>query len=149
MRFGKRFETGWAGLAVALALAASPAAAQAPEPGGCMGKARLRGPLWDTAEAALEPGLDAVLDEIARVIREDCAGKGIVIEGHAFELPTAQLNLQLSELRVTLVRHELEKRGVPPTQLLPVPLGDTRPLVPKDKPGSAFANRRITFRVVE
>jgi outer membrane protein OmpA-like peptidoglycan-associated protein len=144
-----RFWKGWTVLAFASALAAAPAAAQAPEPGGCVGKARLRGPLYDTTNAALEPGLDAVLDEIARVIREDCAGKGIVIEGHAFELPSAELNQQLSELRVTLVRYELEKRGVPPTQLLPVPLGDTRPMVAKDKPGSALANRRITFRVVE
>jgi outer membrane protein OmpA-like peptidoglycan-associated protein len=137
------------GLAFAAALAAAPAAAQAPEPGGCVGKARLRGPLWDTSANALEPGLDVALDEIARVIREDCAGKGIVIEGHAFELPTAQLNLQLSELRVTLVRYELEKRGVPPTQLLPVPLGDTRPMLPKSDPDAALENRRITFRVVQ
>lgn len=136
------------GLAFAAALAGSPAAAQAPEAGGCVGKARLRGPLWDTVANTLEPGLEFALDEIARVIREDCAGKGIVIESHAFELPTPQLNLQLSELRVTLVRYELEKRGVPPTQLLPVPLGDTRPMVPMDEPGAAIANRRITFRVV-
>ena len=136
-------------LALAAMLAASPAAAQAPEPGGCVGKARLRGPLWDTTANVLEPGLALALDEIARVIREDCAGKGIVIEGHAFELPSAELNRLLSELRVTLVRQELEKRGVPPTQLLPVPLGDTRPVVAMDKPGAALANRRITFRVVE
>ena len=133
----------------AFALMALPAAAQAPEPGGCVGKARLRGPLWDTTNAALEPGLDVAFDEIARTIREQCRGKGIVIEGHAYELPTAELNRQLSELRVTLVRHELEKRGVPTTQLLPVPLGDTRPIAPKSDPDAALENRRITFRVVE
>ena len=71
--------------------------------GGCVGKVRLRGPLWDTTNAALEPGLDVALDEIARVIREECEGDSIVIEAHAFELPSAALNLKLSELRVTLV----------------------------------------------
>ena len=131
------------------ALTALPAAAQGPEAGGCVGKARLRGPLWDTTNAALEPGLDVAFDEIARTIREQCRGKGIVIEGHAYELPTAELNQQLSELRVTLVRHELEKRGVPTTQLLPVPLGDTRPIAPKSDPDAALENRRITFRVVD
>jgi outer membrane protein OmpA-like peptidoglycan-associated protein len=133
----------------ASALVALPAAAQAPEPGGCVGKARLRGPLWDTASAALEPGLDVALDEIARTIREQCAGKDIVIESHAFEMDSAALNLALSELRVMLLVHELVKRGVPGRQLLPVPLGDTRPLAPKDDPDAALESRRITFRVLE
>jgi outer membrane protein OmpA-like peptidoglycan-associated protein len=132
-----------------MALSAPPAAAQTPEAGGCVGKARLRGPLWDTTNAALEPGLDVALDEIARTIREQCHGNGIVIEGHAFELPTPELNQTLSELRVLLVRHELVKRGVASTQLLPVPLGDTRPLVAKGAPDAALENRRITFRVVD
>jgi outer membrane protein OmpA-like peptidoglycan-associated protein len=139
---------GWLWVICAAAVAA-PAAAETPEAGGCVGKARLRGPLWDTTTSALEPGLGATLDEIARVIREDCAGKGIVIESHAFELPTAELNRLLSELRVVLVQHELEKRGVPSRQLLPVPLGDTRPLAPPSDPEAALENRRVTFRVVE
>ena len=127
-----------------------PAAATAQEPeASCVGKVRLHGPLYDTTQAALEPGLDVVLDEVARAIRERCRGKDIVIEGHAFELPSAELNQQLSELRVTLLVHELVKRGVPSTRLLPVPLGETRPLVTKDTPGSALQNRRITFRALE
>jgi outer membrane protein OmpA-like peptidoglycan-associated protein len=144
-----RIACGWLAIIGAAALAAAPAVAEAPEPGGCVGKARLHGPLWDTTNNALEPGLDAVLDEIARVIREDCKGKSIVIEGHAFELPSAELNRLLSELRVTLVAYELEKRGVPSRQLLPVPLGDTRPLAPGSDPDAALENRRITFRPVE
>ena len=141
----------WLGMlcAGAVALAALPAGAQAPEAGGCVGKARLRGPLWDSTNAALEPGLGVALDEIARVIREQCQDKKIVIEGHAFELPTAELNLKLAELRVAMVRYELEKRGVPAWQLLPVALGDTQPLVPKQGREAALENRRITFRPVE
>jgi outer membrane protein OmpA-like peptidoglycan-associated protein len=133
----------------AVALAALPAGAQPLEGGGCVGKARLRGPLWDSTNAVLEPGLDVALDEIARVIREQCQDKKIVIEGHAFELPSAELNLKLAELRVALVRYELEKRGVPAWQLLPVALGDTQPLNPKQGREAAFENRRITFRPVE
>jgi outer membrane protein OmpA-like peptidoglycan-associated protein len=141
----------WIGMlcAGAVALGALPAGAEAPEAGGCVGKARLRGPLWDSTNAALEPGLGVALDEIARVIREDCTNKKIVIEGHAFEMPSAELNLKLAEMRVALVRYELEKRGVPAWQLLPVALGDTQPLVQKKGPEGALENRRITFRPVE
>jgi len=136
-------------LSAALLGAALPAAAQTPVPGGCVGKARLRGPVWDSAKAQLEAGLDTVLDEVARVIREDCGGKSIVIESHAFEMPSAELNQRLSALRVELVRYELVKRGIPDAQLLPVPLGDTRPLVQKPGLEGAFENRRVTFRVAE
>jgi outer membrane protein OmpA-like peptidoglycan-associated protein len=141
--------SGWLGIIGAAAIAAAPAWAEAPEAGGCVGKARLRGPIWDTTANALEPGLDTAFDEIARVIREDCEGKSIVIEGHAFELPTPGLNRQLSEIRVGLVVHELTKRGVPSRQLLPVALGDTHPLGAKGDPDFVLESRRITFRVVQ
>jgi outer membrane protein OmpA-like peptidoglycan-associated protein len=144
-----RIASGWMGILAAATLAAAPAWAEAPEAGSCVGKARLRGPIWDTAANALEPGLDVAFDEIARVIRENCAGKSIVIEGHAFELPTAEMNELLSRLRVVLVVHELEKRGVPGRQLLPVPLGDTQPIGSRSDPDFAAENRRITFRVVQ
>ena len=132
----------------AIACAALPAFAQAGEE-SCVGKVRLRGPLWDLSNGTLEPGLDVIFDTAARAVRERCSGRSIVIEAHAFELPSPELNLMLSELRAASVRHELVKRGVPAVQLLPIGVGDTRPLVPKDQPGSAVENRRITFRVLD
>lgn len=136
----------WHILVLALACAGGPAAAQEAEAESCVGKVRLRGPLWDLQNGVLEPGLDVIFDTVAKAIREKCDGKSIVIEAHAFELPSAELNQDLSELRAASVRYELVKRGVPLTQLLPVGLGDLEPLVPK---GSALENRRITFRVLD
>jgi outer membrane protein OmpA-like peptidoglycan-associated protein len=116
---------------------------------GCVGKVRLRGPLWDTASGQPEPGLAAVLDGIAEAIRERCGERGVVIEAHAFELPSPELNQRLSELRAALVRHELVKRGIPAQRLLPVGMGETTPLVPAGEPGAALENRRITFRALD
>ena len=138
----------WIAIACGGALLALPSLAQEAEE-SCVGKVRLRGPLWDLATGALEPGLDAVFDEAVRTIRERCGRKSIVIEAHAFELPAPELNQRLSELRAATVRHELVKRGVPAVQLLPIGVGDTRPLVPKDRPGSALENRRVTLRVLD
>ena len=130
-------------------LLSAPAFAQGTEPESCVGKVRLRGPLWDLQTGTLEPGLGVILDEVARTIRERCAQDSIVIEAHAFELPSPELNLMLSELRAATVRHELVKRGVPSVQLLPIGVGDTRPLVPKGDPDYALENRRVTFRVLD
>ena len=134
---------------VAVLLNAPAAFSQGTEPESCVGKVRLRGPLWDLQSGTLEPGLAEILDEIARTIRERCAQDSIVIEAHAFELPSPELNLLLSELRAATVRHELVKRGVPFVQLLPIGVGDTRPLVPKSDPDYALENRRVTFRVLD
>src|SRR5262245_1861314 len=134
-------------LALALALVgAGSAIAQEEAEENCVGKVRLHGALWDLDNGRLEPGLDLILDTRAEAIREQCRGDSIVIEAHAFELPTPELNRDLSELRAATVRYELVKRGVPVTQLLPVGLGDLIPLVPGARP---IENRRITFRPVE
>jgi len=67
-----------------LALLAAPAFAQQES---CVGKARIRGPLFDTTAGRLEPGLEVILDDLARTILERCGNKDIVIEGHAYEPP--------------------------------------------------------------
>jgi hypothetical protein len=136
-------------LAGGIAAAALPAFAQGEPEETCVGKVRLHGPIWDLATRALEPGLDVVLDTVASTIRERCALKSIVIESHAYEMPTPELNQRLSELRANLVRHELVQRGVPSARLLPVGLGDTSPLIPPDQPDAALGNRRITFRSLD
>jgi outer membrane protein OmpA-like peptidoglycan-associated protein len=136
-------------LAGGLAAAALPAFAQDEPEASCVGKVRLRGPIWDLATQGLEPGLDVVLDTVAKTIRERCGQKSIVIESHAYEMPTPELNQKLSELRAALVRHELVARGVPSGRLLPVGLGDTQPLIPLDRSDAALENRRITFRPLD
>jgi outer membrane protein OmpA-like peptidoglycan-associated protein len=136
-------------IAGGLAVAGLPAFAQGEPEESCMGKVRLRGPIWDLSTRSLEPGLDVVLDTVARTIRERCGTKSIVIESHAYEMPTPELNQRLSELRAGLVRHELVARGVPSGRLLPVGLGDTQPLIPLDEPDAALENRRITFRPLD
>jgi outer membrane protein OmpA-like peptidoglycan-associated protein len=136
-------------LAGGLAVTALSALAEGEPEEACVGKVRLHGPIWDLATQALEPGLDVILDTAARTIRERCGQKSIVIESHAYEMPTPELNQRLSELRANLVRHELVARDVPSGRLLPVGLGDSQPLIPLDQPEAALRNRRITFRSLD
>jgi outer membrane protein OmpA-like peptidoglycan-associated protein len=136
-------------LAGGLAVTALSALAEGEPEEACVGKVRLHGPIWDLATQALEPGLDVILDTAARTIRERCGQRSIVIESHAYEMPTSELNQRLSELRANLVRHELAARGVPSGRLLPVGLGDSQPLIPLDQPEAALRNRRITFRSLD
>ena len=101
------------GLLISVVMAPGPGRAQGLESEeSCVGKVRLRGPIWDIAANELEPGLGEVLDVVARTYQQRCVGKLVVIESHAYSLPTPELNDKLADLRASVVRYELSKRGV-------------------------------------
>jgi outer membrane protein OmpA-like peptidoglycan-associated protein len=115
----------------------------------CVGKFRLRGTIYDLHAGALEPGMDTILDGIAKRFLEACPEKLLIIEVHASELPTPELNQRLSELRAHGVRYELAKRGIPASQLLPAGLGSSKPMAEDGDPEALNLNRRVTFRVAD
>lgn len=136
------------GLLIGVVMVPGPGRTQ--EPAGqesCVGKVRLRGPIWDITANELEPGLGDVLDRVASLYQQRCLGKLVVIESHAYALPTPELNEKLADLRAAVVRHELSKRGVPASEMVVAPIGERRPMFPGSGPDAAERNRRITFRI--
>jgi outer membrane protein OmpA-like peptidoglycan-associated protein len=115
----------------------------------CVGKVRLRGTIYDLQAAELQPGIAEILDEIAKTFLERCPQKLLIIEVHASELPTADLNQRLTELRAHGVRFELAKRGIPEGQMLPVGMGSSKPVATAGDPEALNLNRRVTFRVAD
>ncbi len=138
------------GLALGASLAPLGARAEdAPAATGCAPKVRLRGPVYAPHFAGLEPGLAEILDEVAEQFPKLCPGRSLLIEAHATELATPELNQHLSELRALTIRDELAKRGIPRERLIAVGVGDSRPEVPATDPDARQMNRRITFRAVD
>jgi chemotaxis protein MotB len=138
--------------AVAALVVASPSLAQSSADAAadrCGVKLRLRGPLYDYGTAALQPGIGAILDEMARVFLARCGDKLLIIEAHTAELPTPELNQRLSELRALTIRFELKQRGIAEAQMLPVGMGSTKPEVPASDPDALNLNRRVTFRIAD
>ena len=135
-------------LAAPAARAGEPAAPAAAEDGGaCVGKARLRGLGFDPNGSVLG-GEDAViLDLVAELIRERCAGKILVIEGHTDVWGAAEYNRRLSERRAESVKRYLVERGVPGEQLRVEGLGESRPLTSDPSREAQALNRRVTLRV--
>lgn len=143
----------WLALALAAACPTHAAAQQpvedSPITTTCLGVGRIRGAIFDPEAGSLQAGIPELLDRIARLYQEKCPGKVVLILGHAFEMPTPELNEELSALRARTIRHELATRGIPPAKLIAVGLGDTLPLVPSDTPDAMRLNRRVAFRVVD
>ncbi len=131
----------------ALPVVADPASETAAD--RCVGKVRLRGAIYDYQNGTLQPGIAEMLDGVANAFRERCPEKLLIIEAHAYEMPTPELNQRLSELRAHTLRWEFAKRGISESQTMPVGMGSTKPLVPTTDPEAMQQNRRITFRVAD
>jgi OOP family OmpA-OmpF porin len=131
----------------ALAEDAAPSQAASPaEAGGCVGKARLRGLGFDREGSVVRDEDAVILDLVAEVIRESCAGKVVVIEGHTDVSGSPEYNQRLSERRAESVKQYLVEHGVPAEQLRTEGFGESRPLTTDPSPEAQELNRRITLR---
>jgi len=115
----------------------------------CLGVGRLRGTVYDYQAGTLQPGLATILDSMVKLYLEKCPGKLVIIEAHAYEMPTPALNEELSELRALTIQHELVKRGIPLASLIALGRGDALPLAPVADADAMQLNRRVTFRVAD
>lgn len=143
---------GAAGLSVRSAKAqeASDAPGASAEEGGsdhepCDGKARLRGPVFESGSAEVRAAALPMLDLVAQEIAHRCADRVIVIEGHTDAAGDAAANQALSERRALAVKKLLVARGVRAERLETVGYGDRRPITTATTSEARAINRRITF----
>jgi chemotaxis protein MotB len=82
----------------------------------------------------------------------DAIGEQISVEGHANTIPVSgryATNWELSADRATQVlRRLVESDGVPPTRIMSVGYGDSRPLEPGNSPEAMVANRRVDLVIL-
>jgi len=136
------------GLALGFAGAAraEPAASPESEQGSsCLGKARLRGDVFEEGAARLREAELPVLDLVARAMNDACAGKPIEIQGHVDASGESGRDQQLSQARADEVKRLLVQRNVAAERLRAVGYGSTRPL--GREPDLRALNARITFVV--
>jgi outer membrane protein OmpA-like peptidoglycan-associated protein len=114
-------------LAPAAALRAETAPGGAADPASCVGKARLRGDVFEQGAARLKDAELPVLDLIAQTLNERCAGKRIEIQAHVDASGEPGRDQQLSQARADEVKRRLEERGVAAERLRAVGYGSTRP----------------------
>lgn len=102
------------------------------------------------ASAKLTPTAERVLDVAGPTL--DSIGEQISIEGHANTIPVSgryATNWELSADRATQVlRRLVEVDGLPPTRIMSVGFGDSRPLAAGDSADAMVANRRVDLVVL-
>ncbi len=104
--------------------------------------------LFDVNSATLKPGGDKILDGIVEVLKAHKLD--LVVRGHADDGDSGggayPSKWELSSARAAaIVRHIVEKGGIPPTRVRAVGYGDSQPLVPPTSPDARAKNRRVEF----
>ncbi|MEC5404466.1 OmpA family protein [Paraburkholderia sp. MPAMCS5] len=106
--------------------------------------------LFNSGDARLLPESFAVLDQIARVLRER-AKNNILVEGHTDSLPISTVkyesNWELSSARAGAVVRFFVDKGIESHRMAAIGRADNFPLVIGNDAAANAANRRVTILV--
>jgi len=83
------------------------------------------------------------LDQVAEALKQQDAGKRMVVEGHTDSQGSDATNQPLSLNRATAVRNYLVSRGVSADRISAVGMGSTRALTDNKTPENRANNRRV------
>ena len=104
---------------------------------------------FDVDKATIKPASDALLDEVAKVIKDHPEIKRMEVQGHTDNSGTKNHNKILSGSRSEAVRKALVKRGVKEKLLTAKGYGQENPLVENDSEANKAKNRRVQFKILE
>lgn len=92
----------------------------------------------------------SLLDEVAKVIKENPQIKKIEVEGHASDEGSDDYNLKLSDKRANSVMKYLTgKAGIAKEMLTAKGYGESRPIASNDTDDGKEKNRRVEFTITE
>jgi len=90
-----------------------------------------------------------LLDEVAKVMRDNPHVKQIAVEGHASPEGGDEYNLKLSQARAEAVRSYLVQKGVAAERLTAKGYGSSRPIAKNDTEQGREKNRRVEFNIIK
>jgi OOP family OmpA-OmpF porin len=110
---------------------------------GKAGHVAVYGIYFDTGKADIKPESEPVLQEIAKLLKEDAALKLHVV-GHTDNVGALAMNLELSKRRAAAVMQALtSQHGVAAARLNAEGVGPLAPVASNDSEGGRAKNRRV------
>lgn len=99
--------------------------------------------------AELLPVSFSLLDEVAKMLKDNPQIEQLQVEGHTDSTGTAARNRTLSQQRAESVRTYLVKQGIEKKRLSAKGFGPERPIAGNDTPEGQEANRRVEFNILK
>jgi hypothetical protein len=104
--------------------------------------------LFETGSAQLKSGSQALLQQVATILKENPDLPVIQIGGHTDNVGEADANKKLSARRAKAVMEHLVSLGVPKDRLQAKGFGESRPVAMGKSSKAHASNRRVDFLVV-
>jgi len=104
--------------------------------------------LFETGSAKLSPKSYDLLDQIAKLVKNNPKLPRIQITGHTDDVGDADRNLKLSADRAESVRQYLIAAGVKSNRLVAMGYGESQPLEQGTTPADRAKNRRVDFIIM-
>jgi len=134
-----------------------PAPAPAPEPPKALGRVQVsEGKItiseqiaFDQNKAVIKPESSGLMDEIAKVMKDNDKIKKVSVEGHTSAEGDAAANMKLSQDRAAAVMKGLIERGIDKSRLTSKGFGVTKPIGDNSTPAGRMQNRRVEFVILD
>jgi len=102
--------------------------------------------LFDTGKTELKPDAIDQLTKLGDILAKYPEDR-IRVQGHTDDVGSNELNQNLSTKRADEVRDVLLERGVKPTQMLVMGVGEASPIAPNTTEDGRQKNRRVELRI--
>ncbi|MBX3200693.1 MAG: OmpA family protein [Labilithrix sp.] len=104
---------------------------------------------FDTGKASIKKASDALLDEVAAVLKEHPEILKLEVQGHTDNRGNAKNNEKLSQDRAASVTKALASRGIDEGRLAAKGYGQTMPIDDNQSEAGRQKNRRVEFKILE
>ena len=104
---------------------------------------------FEQGKAVIRNESFALMDEIAKAMKDNDKIKKVLVEGHTSADGDAAVNMKLSGERANAVMKGLVERGVDAKRLSAKGFGITKPIGDNSDPAGRVKNRRVEFSITD
>ena len=104
---------------------------------------------FETGKADIKPESHGLLDEVAKVLKENPQIEVVSVEGHTDSTGSPDFNRKLSQQRAESVAKYLSSKGVKAARMEPKGFGPDRPIADNETDAGKEANRRVEFNIIK
>ena len=104
---------------------------------------------FETGKAELLPVSHALLDEVAKMLKDNPQVELISVEGHTDSTGSPDFNRKLSQQRAESVAKYMSSKGVKASRMEPKGFGPDRPIADNETDPGREANRRVEFNILK
>ncbi|HSD87200.1 MAG TPA: OmpA family protein [Kofleriaceae bacterium] len=104
---------------------------------------------FETGKADIKSESHSLLDEVAKVLKDNPQVELISVEGHTDSTGSPDFNRKLSQQRAESVAKYLSTKGVKAARMEPKGFGPDHPIADNESDAGREANRRVEFNILK